>query len=785
MGPPEAYSFNLKKLVLSSSELDLRCAFVANFKIKVDSHSSAINMSNFKATTLMLLLAMTVLSSVYLASSYLPPVSAQTSSGPTITWETVLTHQYIDPQVSYLSFDYGIMQQVYEPLLQYNRTSGTVVIPWLAQSYTTSPDLKTYSFTLRQGITFADGEPMDSTSVYFALNRALVFDGSSPTGHGIQASWILQQLVNTSLCTECGATVTYNAAYVDAVLAENFVSITSPTTFTINVMNPNSAFQYLLTIPAADPVAPNWVMQHDLALWNQSSTGYKLPYPSLSVAPDEMTMIKDYFYDFAATCNAGITPSGCATTYLDNSYQGSMAGSGPYTIVSLGQTTNDVVFQANPNYWGGPYATKIVPQYLTAKINYVPDLSTREIDLRSAAASGQAFVMGGGQALLDMPNTNLYDIADRSLWVNSHQLQSTIPGVNLYGMYSGFATLFDPFVTNVTNIFTGKPYTFQPFADRRFRLAFADGVNMSEEIATIGNGVGQVATSVSPPGLPPTGSYNPNNLPAYSYNPDAVQSLLLDAMMHPLTSFNFENGTAAPSGYFNNAFGCSALSSSGTCTNPIPHTITLAALAGDEVDIDILNSIASTVNNVSSTYNMGLTVTIEPIPMGTLTTEGFSGNLYMYTLGWFDDYPWAIDFSGPMYKPAGDYPAPDGWNVPEMGTLYQDQVNASASGNLARVASDMDAMNTLANQAVMYLWTDYPGFFWVMTSSIQGFYFNPTLGASGPLFATLSPTTATTTTSAAAAPPSSTLEVAAAAIVIVVIVAVAAMVARRRKKTAK
>jgi hypothetical protein len=165
-------------------------------------------------------------------------------------------------------------------------------------------------------------------------------------------------------------------------------------------------------------------------------------------------------------------------------------------------------------------------------------------------------------------------------------------------------------------------------------------------------------------------------------------------------------------------------------------------------------------------------------------TEAFSGNLYMYALGWFDDYPWAIDFTGPMFKPYDTYPSPDGWNIPEMGTLYQDSVNASATGNLARIASDTDAMNTLANQGVMYLWTDYPGFFWVMTSTIQGFYFNPTLGASGPLFATLSPTTATTTTTSAA-PPSSSLEVAAAAIVIIVIVAVAAMVARGRKKTAK
>lgn len=734
----------------------------------------------------MFLLAMTIVSSVYVAANNLPPVSAQTQtpSGSTITWETTLTHQFIDPQVSYFSFDYGIMQNVYEPLLQYNYTSGTVVIPWLAQSYTASSDLKTYSFTLRSGITYADGEPVDATSVYFALNRALIFDGSTPVGHGTQASWILQQLLNTSLSTALGGHPTYNSAYVDAVLAENFVTITSPTTFTINVMNPNSAFQYLITIPAADPVAPNWTMQHDLALWNQSSTGYKLPYPSLSMAPDEMTMIKDYFYDFAATCNAGITPSGCGTTAMDNSYQGSMAGSGPYYIVSLGETTNDVVMQANPNYWGGPYATKIVPQYQTAKINYVPDVSTREIDLRSAASSGQAFVMQGGYGL-DLPPDHLYDVADRSLWTTQHQLQSTISGVNLYGMYSGFVTNFDPFDTNVTNIFTGKPYTFQPFADYRLRLAFADSVNMSEVVADIGNGVGEPATSVISPGLPPPGSYNPSITPAYSYNPDAVQSLLLDAMMHPLTSFNFENGTAAPAGYFNNAFGCSTLSSSGTCASPIPQTITLIAPTGDTVDTAVMNTIAGTVNNVSSTYNMGLTVTVEPVPIGTMITEAFSGNLYMYALGWLDDYPWAIDFLGPMYAPAQTYPGPDGWNIPQMASLYKDAVSASSTGDVARIVSDTDAMNTLANQAVMYLWTWYPEFFYVMTSNIQGFYWNPSLLADGPIFAVLSPTTMTTTTTSAAGAASSNLTIAAAAIVIIVIIAIAAMVARGRKKTTK
>jgi hypothetical protein len=95
-------------------------------------------------------------------------------------------------------------------------------------------------------------------------------------------------------------------------------------------------------------------------------------------------------------------------------------------------------------------------------------------------------------------------------------------------------------------------------------------------------------------------------------------------------------------------------------------------------------------------------------------------------------------------------------------------------------------MNTLANQAVMYLWTWYPQFFYVMTSNIQGWYWNPSLLTDGPIFAVLSPASMTTTSSSAAGAPSSTLITAGAAVVIIIIVAIAAVVLRSRsKKTTK
>src|SRR5437016_7156184 len=117
------------------------------------------------------------------------------------TYEAAETIQFLDPSVSFFSYDYNIMQNVYEPLIWFNGTCGTCVLPWLAASFTPSSDLKTYTFTLRSGIKFADGGPLDSTSVYFAADRIILEDGSTTVGHGTQASFL--EIGRASCRKEC------------------------------------------------------------------------------------------------------------------------------------------------------------------------------------------------------------------------------------------------------------------------------------------------------------------------------------------------------------------------------------------------------------------------------------------------------------------------------------------------------------------------------------------------------------------------------------------------------
>jgi ABC-type transport system substrate-binding protein len=588
--------------------------------------------------------------------------------------------------------------------------------------------------TLRSNIKFADGAPLNSTAVYFTLNRELIADSSAPNSHYTEGSWILQQLVNTSLSSVlCGcAGQPYTAAWVQDWLNQNFVNLTGTMSFNLNIKNPNAAWAYMLADPETSLVDPGFVISHDISTW--TANGYTLPYPSPS--GNWSTMFYQYFVDQAATCNTGATKAGCGATYLDSSASGSTAGTGPYTIASVVTSgVPTITLQKNPTYWGGPSNTNSA-HIATIVIKQVPDETTRELDLQAAAKSGAAMA-------IDVEPDSFYDVANKGDWLSNGQMVSIVPGVSLYGPYTYLSTLFDPFVSNATNPFTGTYYTFQPFADYRWRQAFSDAVNMSAILQSAANGLGLPANSAIPPFMNPSGTYNASIPAGYSFNPDQSANDLLSAMMHPLTSFTFENGTAAPSGLFNNAFGCTTLGSNGMCSNPTPQTIVLYDAQGDTVDDAILTAIQTVIQNISSTYNMGLTVSVSLVPSGTFIPEGISGHYYMYALGWFEDYPWAIDFTLAMYTPGGSYMAGDGWNYPYLTNLENQAVAATAIGNNSGLAAVTQLMSNFVNQHDLYLWTQFPIEFTAMTSNVGGWTFNPylatdTANVAGPqLFAPL------------------------------------------------
>ena len=64
-----------------------------------------------------------------------------------------------------------IFQQMFESLYTVS-PDGKSVKPWLATSYDLSADQKTYTFHLRQGVKFHNGQPMTSADVKFSIDKA-------------------------------------------------------------------------------------------------------------------------------------------------------------------------------------------------------------------------------------------------------------------------------------------------------------------------------------------------------------------------------------------------------------------------------------------------------------------------------------------------------------------------------------------------------------------------------------------------------------------------------------
>jgi peptide/nickel transport system substrate-binding protein len=64
-----------------------------------------------------------------------------------------------------------VFEQIFEPLYTVS-DNGKTVIPWLATGYTVSKDKKAYTFTLRKGVKFSNGQPMTSKDVKFSIDQA-------------------------------------------------------------------------------------------------------------------------------------------------------------------------------------------------------------------------------------------------------------------------------------------------------------------------------------------------------------------------------------------------------------------------------------------------------------------------------------------------------------------------------------------------------------------------------------------------------------------------------------
>ena len=110
------------------------------------------------------LVALCIIPAVTLASNTKPIVLGTTDK------ITVL-----DPAKTYDFYTWEVFQNIGEGLLKY-KPGTTELMPGIAKSYLVSSDGLEYTFKLREGLRFTDGEPLNAAAVKWSVDRVMKLD---------------------------------------------------------------------------------------------------------------------------------------------------------------------------------------------------------------------------------------------------------------------------------------------------------------------------------------------------------------------------------------------------------------------------------------------------------------------------------------------------------------------------------------------------------------------------------------------------------------------------------
>ena len=104
-----------------------------------------------------------------------PALTATPKDTLVIAWaiDDIIT---MDPAESFEISAGEIMGNAYDRLIRYDVADPSKLLADTAKTWTVSPDGKTYSFELKDGLKFASGNPLTAEDVVFSLQRAVILD---------------------------------------------------------------------------------------------------------------------------------------------------------------------------------------------------------------------------------------------------------------------------------------------------------------------------------------------------------------------------------------------------------------------------------------------------------------------------------------------------------------------------------------------------------------------------------------------------------------------------------
>src|SRR5579875_2512119 len=159
-----------------------------------------------------------------------------------------------DPQIDYESVGAEVVSNIFGTLLVYNGSSTTSFLPMIAsqipsvQNGEVNANYTSYTFQIRQGLKFSNGDPITAYDVWYSMIRDMLFVGGAPG----TPDWILAQYlipgatIGVPIMTAANDTSDFNAI-MNAVTYSN-----SSQTVTFHLVRPITPQLFFTTI--ADPL---------------------------------------------------------------------------------------------------------------------------------------------------------------------------------------------------------------------------------------------------------------------------------------------------------------------------------------------------------------------------------------------------------------------------------------------------------------------------------------------------------------------------------------------------
>lgn len=145
-------------------------------------------------------------------------------SGGTSTFGLNSDVDCVDPQQTGSSVAALVSRNVVDSLVAHGENNEFT--PWLASSWTESEDAKLYTFTLRDGVTFSDGTPLDAEAAKFNFDRVF-----NPATKSAYARSLLGPLDTVTVVDANTVSVAFTAPYPSFLQGASlpFLGIQSPT----------------------------------------------------------------------------------------------------------------------------------------------------------------------------------------------------------------------------------------------------------------------------------------------------------------------------------------------------------------------------------------------------------------------------------------------------------------------------------------------------------------------------------------------------------------------------